>query len=280
MALVKPYRSFAAIYDQVMDTVPYDDWVEFVDQLLQRHGGGAEAAAPAPATASGSTPQGPIHVLDACCGTGNISLRLARLGYQVTGIDQSEAMLEVAQAKATLAVEAGQLAAGSVGWGCQDIRSLHLPEPLDAAVCLYDSINYMLTLPDLAAAIQGIAQTLKPGGLFIFDSFQRWDADREIPAKQITQGAGWTLVWENHFDRANRQWRTDLRGVMRREGKRHRFTEQHLERAYTRTQIKEALTGAGLRLVGAFDGFLDRPATRLTERVVYLARASAAVRHT
>lgn len=274
MAALKPYRSFAAIYDQVMDAVPYDNWVEFVDMLLQRERAVADAAPRADAGLRASDGQPPLHVLDACCGTGNVALRLARLGYQVTGVDQSEAMLDVAMAKATEAVEARQIAVQSVNWLCQDVRALALPAPVDAAVCLYDSINYMLTLPDLAAAIQAVAGALKPGGLFVFDSFQRWDADREIPAKQIIQGAGWTLVWENHFDRVGRQWRTDLKGVLRRDGKRHRFTEQHLERAYTRTQIKEALIGAKLRLIGAYDGFVDRPVSRYTERVVYLARAA------
>lgn len=41
-----------------------------------------------------------MHVLDAGCGTGNYSIKLARLGCTVTGVDISEKMLAIAKKKA------------------------------------------------------------------------------------------------------------------------------------------------------------------------------------
>lgn len=251
------FRHFAAIYDQVMDTVPYEAWVAFVDRLLRRECADLDR---------------PCHVLDACCGTGNISLPLARAGYRVIGVDLSASMLGVAQAKGRREVEAGTIPAGALAWSCQDVRELRLDSPVDAAVCLYDSLNYMLTAEDLEKALVAVARAVRPGGLFVFDVYQRWDADREVPAKQIIQGAGWSLVWENTFDRRTRHWRTHLKGVVREGGLRHRFTEEHVERAYSLAQVKKALASAGMGEVRAFDGFTDRPADRYTERVVYAAR--------
>ena len=45
-------------------------------------------------------PQKRMHVLDVGCGTGNFSLKLARLGLKVTGIDVSSDMLHAAERKA------------------------------------------------------------------------------------------------------------------------------------------------------------------------------------
>src|SRR5580692_1259961 len=39
------------------------------------------------------------HALDLCCGTGDIALALARHGAEVTGLDFSDKMLEVAQSR-------------------------------------------------------------------------------------------------------------------------------------------------------------------------------------
>lgn len=254
---MEPYSHFAAIYDRVMDTVPYDDWVAFVDRLLRPECVGLAR---------------PCHVLDACCGTGNIALPLARAGYRVTGVDRSPFMLGVAESKARREVESGAIPAGALAFSRQDVRDMRLDAPVDAAICLYDSLNYMLTLEDLERALTAVAQAIRPGGLFVFDVYQRWDADREVPVKQIIQGAGWSLIWENTFDRRSRHWRTNLRGVVREGGRRHRFTEEHVERAYSLAQVKKALASAGMGEVRAFDGFTDGPADRYTERVVYAAR--------
>lgn len=264
---MQPYRHFAAIYDQVMDTVPYDDWVAFVDRQLTWAFDDARQGESGPAKGRGE----PIRLLDACCGTGNVSLRLARRGYRVVGVDRSADMLRVAENKARQALEAGDVEEPPA-WSCQDVREMLLPEPVDAAVCLYDSLNYLLTPEDLAGALAATFRALRPGGFFLFDVYQRWETEREIPATQIIQGPNWSLVWENRFDRRTRHWRTDLKGVLRVEGQRRRFRERHVERAYTLGQVKTALTGAGLHLVRAYDGFADRRATRYTERVVYLVR--------
>lgn len=270
---MNPYRHFAAIYDQVMDTVPYDEWVGFAHGLLLAEAGDSDGSAgEGEAGLLPAATGGPAHILDACCGTGNVALRLAQAGYRVTGVDQSEAMLQQAARKERQAVEDGRISPTSLDWSCQDVRSLRLPEPVDAAFCLYDSLNYMLTPEDLEAALKAIGGALRPGGLLVFDAFQRWDRDREVPAKQIIQGAGWSLLWENHFDRPSRRWRIELKGVVREDGRRHRFTEHHDERAYSTTQVKKALTDAGWHRIRAYDGFAARPATRSTERVVYLAR--------
>jgi len=55
------------------------------------------------------TQLGPIHYLDLGCGTGNVALKLLRLGGHVTGVDLSATMLQLLQKKAAAAGSADRL---------------------------------------------------------------------------------------------------------------------------------------------------------------------------
>ncbi|MFL2541138.1 MAG: class I SAM-dependent DNA methyltransferase [Candidatus Latescibacterota bacterium] len=77
-----PYQGLAPIYDYVMRHVDYDEWADYVQSLLERWAPEA------------------TQIADLACGTGNISLELRRLGYEMTGVDISGDMLRVANGKA------------------------------------------------------------------------------------------------------------------------------------------------------------------------------------
>ena len=76
------YQAFAGLYDALMDDVDYDAWVGYYLALLGR---------------MGVTPR---TLCDCACGTGAMSVRFARQGMRVTGVDLSVDMLELARQKA------------------------------------------------------------------------------------------------------------------------------------------------------------------------------------
>ena len=76
------YEHFAYLYDELMQDAPYDEWVRFVKEKLQTY------------QVDGK------NLLDLACGTGELSVRFAKEGFSVTGVDLSADMLAVAQAKA------------------------------------------------------------------------------------------------------------------------------------------------------------------------------------
>lgn len=76
------YERFAYLYDELMKDAPYDQWVSYVQNILVKYDVKAG------------------KLLDLACGTGELSVRFAQQGFDVTGIDLSEDMLSVAQAKA------------------------------------------------------------------------------------------------------------------------------------------------------------------------------------
>ena len=80
---MEAYTGFAEVYDLLMDNIPYEEWTDYLAELLAEYG----------------VREGLVAELG--CGTGNVTERLAEKGYEMIGIDNSEEMLAVAMEKQT-----------------------------------------------------------------------------------------------------------------------------------------------------------------------------------
>jgi SAM-dependent methyltransferase len=98
------------------------------------------------------------HILDLCCGTGQLPRLLVERGYRVTGIDGSEEMLRYARKNAPRAT-----------FIAADARAFELPERCDAAISTYDSLNHVMSLDELSAVFRHVYAALNSGGCFVFD---------------------------------------------------------------------------------------------------------------
>jgi SAM-dependent methyltransferase len=104
------------------------------------------------------------RVADLGIGTGDLVVALARAGYEMVGVDRSEAMLAIAHEK----VGAASLSPPPV-LVRQDVRTLRLEPTVDAAVCVYTVMNQLTGDDDLARALAAVHGALAPGGLFLFE---------------------------------------------------------------------------------------------------------------
>lgn len=138
------YREMASLYDKLMEHAPYDQWYTFTKEIFQRSGKNIETIA------------------DLGCGTGEITTRLAQEQFQLYGIDYSADMLVYADQKASMQ-------GLNIQWLQQDLRQLTGLKNLDAAISYCDVINYVTDLEDVRVVFENVANSLKPGGLFIFD---------------------------------------------------------------------------------------------------------------
>src|SRR5687768_8161347 len=77
----------------------------------------------------------PEHLLDLCCGTGQLDHVLHTIGYNVTGIDASQEMIRFARTNAP-----------ACEFIVADVRDFSVPESFGAALCMYDSLNHLMTL--------------------------------------------------------------------------------------------------------------------------------------
>ena len=138
------YEALAGSYDALTWDVDYSCWADYLEKLMGR--------------------SRPVHtILDLACGTGSLTLELARRGYEVVGVDSSGEMLAQAEQKCR---EAGF----EIPFYCQDMSKLRLPQKVDACVCCLDSVNYVLQPQKLQEAFRRVYSFLEPGGYFIFDA--------------------------------------------------------------------------------------------------------------
>ena len=135
------YTFLPAYYDRLNREIDYGKWAGDIADILRSHGIGEDSL-----------------VLDLACGTGSLTVCLARLGYDMIGADLSAEMLGIARSKSP-----------DVLWLNQDMRSFELYGTVKAVVCCLDSVNYLLKLKDLYDCFGLVHNYLEPDGLFIFD---------------------------------------------------------------------------------------------------------------
>jgi SAM-dependent methyltransferase len=101
-------------------------------------------------------------VLDIACGPGYHALEFARRGVDAAGLDLRAEMVALAEAKAA---EEGL----SVDYFVGDMRAFDLAQPVDMAICMFDSIDALLTNDDLIDHMRCVAENLTPGGIYVID---------------------------------------------------------------------------------------------------------------
>ena len=134
----------------------------------------------------------PRSVLDAGCGTGRVAIELAHRGVAVVGIDNDPDMVDVARAKAP-----------ELRWivaDLADLAELALPDRFDVVVLAGNVIPY-IEADRRAAAVDGCARHLAPGGVFVAGFALRpgWpdlaDYDAWCAAAGLTPAGRWA-TWD------------------------------------------------------------------------------------
>jgi SAM-dependent methyltransferase len=104
------------------------------------------------------------RVLEVACGTGRITLPIAEDGTQITGLDVSRPMLELARCKSA--------AAGlSVEWLEQDCREMRLSQSFNLIFSATNAMQHLLDLESLCAFLNSARCALATNGLLILDVF-------------------------------------------------------------------------------------------------------------
>ena len=138
------YERFAYVYDELMKDAPYEKWLMILTAKLEQYGVEGK------------------RVLDLACGTGEITVELARHGFEVSGVDLSDEMLMVAQEKA--------MASGvSIPFFQQDMAELEGLGQYDCVTIFCDSLNYLRSEDSIPKTFNRVHSHLNKGALFLFD---------------------------------------------------------------------------------------------------------------
>lgn len=240
--------SFADFYDALTENVEYPRRAVYFDGILKKYGNGQ-----------------PL-LLDLACGTGSLSVEMAKLGYDVIGVDGSYDMLAFAREKAA---EEGL----DVLFLCQMMQNLDLFGTIDGAVCCLDSLNHVTKSADVRKIFQKVSLFLNDGGVFVFDANTIWK-HREVLGNQtfVYDTENVFCVWQNEYEDSDHTVRIHLDFFEREEDCYYRREEDFSERAYSREELCSWLKEAGLEVVGVFDELSEEPPKENSERLIYVAR--------
>ena len=278
------YENLASVYDVFMDNVDYDGWCACLTGML-REAGIREGL-----------------VCELGCGTGDMTERLARAGYDMIGIDSSAEMLGVAQSKELRrrhpdlagedTAQPGKPAetVNSILYLQQDMRSFELYGTVRAGISMCDSLNYITEEEELLQVFRLVNNYLDPGGLFLFDvntpACYEAIGDQTI-AENRPEGS---FIWENIYDPDTQLNEYDLtlflpepaaagsaeRGQTGgREVLYRKKEETHIQRGYTAETICRLLTEAGLSVVSVTEAYTGQEASADTERLLIAAKETA-----
>ena len=228
------YDLLAPFYDAINAEIDYEKWADFIEEILNKE-----------------CKSRPELVLDLGCGTGKMTLELARRGYDMTGIDYSPEMLDIAR---SIADEEGH----DILWLCQDMREFELYGTVDAAVCCLDCINHLEDEDDLDKCFKLVHNYLIPDGIFIFDINAKYKFENVYANNTFSmEEDGGVCIWENYYDSGSKL--CDFYITLFKEcadGRYERYDEEQSERMYTLEDIKASLERSNFEFVSAY-GDLD-----------------------
>ena len=241
----RPYSELALTYDTALGISNFKGTRAAFEALVRRYGIQFRSAA------------------DIGCGTGLFAGYLRQCwGVPVFGVDRSPEMLAVATRNCV---------SSNVGFLLQDIRCLRLPYPVDLITANFDTMNHLLTGPELRLAFRRIWENLRPRGYFIFDLI--------TPCQPLTDAKTYTRRLGSGSCKALQRirWNPGQRILSISVIIRSPFStvskfEVHRERAYSPIEVGRWLMDAGFIIRGMHDAATLRIASGCPPRIIVIAQ--------
>lgn len=240
------YADFAEVYDSLMHKdINYERIADYIENIFSEYG------------------VNPDLVCDLACGTGNVTIPLAKRGYDMTAIDLSEDMLNIAREKSE---------GLDILYLNQNMTSLDLYGTMGAFVCMIDGINYVLSPKALLNMFTKMKTCfMDRDALFIFDISTRHKLKHIIGSNTfVYPGRDIFYTWQNRYIDNKNISDMFLTFFVRCKKGYKRFEERHLQHAYSVSELKLLLKKAGFTRTDTYSPFtFDKPKSS-DERIVFV----------
>ena len=210
------YGEFAKIYDDLInEDINYDNMVSRIIEICNEHNIECK------------------DYLDVACGTGNVTVRLAKHFKDIYAVDLSEDMLREAFNKLKENRIKGKII-------CQDMTEMQLNRKFDLITSVLDSTNYITDEDDLEKYFSSVKEHLKDDGIFIFDVNSYYKLSEILGNNIYTYSEEDVFyTWENVFE--DDMVSMFLTFFVKQGELYERFEEEHFERAYKEEELESAL---------------------------------------
>ncbi|KAF1296813.1 SAM-dependent methyltransferase [Enterococcus sp. JM4C] len=242
------YETFAFVYDEVMDSNLYEQWLAF----SKRH-----------------FPETTKEVFELACGTGALAVAFAKDGYQVTGLDLSEEMLMIASNRAVEEEVDVQFVQGNM---------LDLSEvgQYEAITCFSDSLCYMSNRQEVQQVFDEVYQALTDEGTFIFDVHSVYQVDTVFPEYSYHyQTDNFAFLWDSYPGKKEHSIEHFLTFFIEDPDEAGHFLredELHQERTYTMENYLTMLESAGFSQVKTYADYTDEAPTDTSQRWFFVCQ--------
>jgi len=210
------------------------------------------------------------RILELCCGTGRLTIPIAKEGYSISGVDYTSSMLEQATVKAS---EEGLV----IEFIEADIRTLDLQKKYDLIFIPFNSIHHLYTNEDLFMVFNVVKKHLKEGGLFLFDCYnpniqfivEGEKEEKEIAAYTTSDGreilVKQTMRYETKPQINRIEWHYFINGAF--------HSIQNLDmRMFFPQELDSYLEWIGFIIVHKFGGFEEEAFNDDSEKQIFICQ--------
>lgn len=177
-------------------------------------------------------------LLDLCCGSGQLAVYFLRQGFDVTALDLSGPMLDLAKENVR-----DHNTNSSATFVQADAAQFKLDKSHGLVVATYNALNHLPDLDDLRSCFASVAEATVSGGYFIFDLYTRWGFRRWNDISIMDTGDTFTLQ-RGIYDGGSRA-QTLFSGFIRDGEQFTRFEESIYNTVFELTSVQQLLTQTG-----------------------------------
>ncbi len=246
---MKSYEALAAVYDALGTDIDYKGFADFYEDAFQKAG------------------LSPTLILDLGCGTGKMTVEMAKRGYDMIGVDGSAEMLSHAMMRKY------DEDLPSILLLQQDMRAFELYGTVGAVISSLDCINYLTEDGDLDRCFALVHNYLDPDGIFLFDVNTPYKFKHVFGNNAyILENEDCYCGWQNEYDEASGLCRFYLSVFEADEKGWQRTDEEQTERCYSKEALSAALARAGFINIEFFGDTAHGAPTDTAERWFISAR--------
>jgi len=244
------YDVLAARYDTLQSDMDCGRWADFLEEIIND---------------LCTTCSGTKSIIDLGCGTGSVDVLLSSKGFDVTGVDNAEAMLEIAS---------GKDEEGKITWLLHDITDFEPDGKTDCFLSLLDTMDHIMDKEKITGIFRSVSDHLLPGGVFIFDVITEKHLARTLGENVFYQDyEDFLLLWINHYDSREKVNTAELTFFeVDEEGKYDRYDGDLVERFYPEDDLIIMASSMGLVHKATY-GELKRAAPSEDEERIFLVFA-------
>lgn len=242
------YQDFSYYYDMLNGEADYDKLGKFIHKQFLEHG---------------------IHtgiIADLGCGTGELAIHFAKLGYDMLAVDASENMLSVLQQKIS-----EEDIPTDILLLQQRLESLDLYGTINGAYSTFDTLNHIYPSTLFEKAIGQISTFLEVDGIFIFDINTLYKQKYILGDHTFsTTDEDFSFIWKNAW--YEQEMATKISISIADEENHTTFAETFWEYVYLPEYVEKVLQDHKLEILSCIDGETFEPIHQTTQRYLYVTK--------